>query len=282
MFRYHDLTSEEKNILCKKGTEKAFSGHFEENASGIFLCKRCDLPLFSSKDRFSSGCGWPSFDEAISLNVKKEKDLDGTRIEILCSRCSGHLGHVFSGEHFTVKNLRYCVNALSLQFTPSFTKKGLQRAIFAAGCFWGVEYLFQEIQGVISTKAGYIGGSVVYPTYEEVCSGKTGHKEAVELLFDERVSYETLVRRFFEMHDSTQKNGQGPDLGSQYLSYIFYLSEKQKKDAEKVLKRVREKGIDSCTKIAPASRFYEAEEMHQSTYQKNQKKPYCHHWKKLF
>ena len=278
MFRYHSLTPEEHRIIAERHTEHPGSGcynHFDE--TGIFICKRCDAPLYMSKDKFSSMCGWPSFDEEIPSAVKRIPDADGHRTEITCARCKAHLGHVFTGENFTLKNTRHCVNSLSLNFIPAFTKDGHERAFFAAGCFWGVEHYLKKQKGVIRTQVGYIGGKVADPTYEEVCSGLTGHAEAVEVVFDpEVVDYETIAKLFFELHDPTQFNRQGPDIGSQYRSAIFYLTEKQKRVSQKLIQDLHNKGIKAVTELTAASKFYSAEEYHQDYYQKTSKLPYCH------
>lgn len=114
---YNKLSKEEEWILLHKGTEAPFSGEYENFfESGIYCCKQCNTPLFSSESKFHSGCGWPSFDECIKNSVKMQQDADGRRTEILCSNCDGHLGHIFIGEGFTIKNTRYCVNSLSLNF----------------------------------------------------------------------------------------------------------------------------------------------------------------------
>lgn len=158
-----------------------------------------------------------------------------------------------------------------------------ERAIFASGCFWGTEYYFQRAPGVISTRVGYTGGHTPNPSYREVCYGKTGHAEAVEVLYDpEQTSYEEMARLFFETHDPTQINRQGPDIGEQYRSAIFYLDDAQKATAERLIATLREKGYDVATEVTEASAFYPAEDYHQKYYENNGQSPYCHVYTKRF
>jgi len=277
---YNKLTKAEELIIVHKGTEPPFSGEFNNHfQKGVYTCKRCSQKLFKSSDKFKSHCGWPSFDDQIPGKVVSTPDPDGIRTEITCANCNAHLGHIFTGERLTQKNKRYCVNSLSLDFIPENTAK----AVFAAGCFWGVEYYFQNATGVISTTVGYTGGKTKKPTYSQVCSEKTGHAEAVEITYDPaRTTYETLAKLFFEIHDFTQLNRQGPDTGDQYRTAIFYKTPEQKQIAEKLIQQLILKGYDVKTQINPAKNFYPAEDYHQKYYQKNKKLPYCHTRKKIF
>jgi peptide methionine sulfoxide reductase msrA/msrB len=277
------LTPEEKRVIVGKGTEIPFSGEYDSNfKDGVYTCRRCGAMLYKSSDKFDAKCGWPSFDDAITGAVKRVPDRDGVRTEIICANCNAHLGHVFEGERLTKKNTRYCVNSISMKFVPKSEVK-TERAIFAGGCFWGVEYHLKKMHGVISTTVGYIGGHKANPTYEKVCSGKTGHVEGVEVVYDPIIlSYEDVAKMFFEIHDPEQTNGQGPDIGEQYLSYVFYVNDSQKKTAEKLIQILTKKGYKIATKLKHTGKFWKAENYHQDYYTKKKSLPYCHIYTKRF
>ncbi len=277
------LTTEEERIIVHKGTEPLFSGKYNDHfEKGVYTCRRCGAELFRSSSKFKSGCGWPSFDEQIEGAVKWQKDADGVRTEIICANCGGHLGHVFLGEQLTTKNTRYCVNSISMDFMPAGSKQ-TEKAIFASGCFWGTEYHFKQAPGVISTAVGYTGGQVDNPTYKQVCTDKTGHAEAVQVEYDpSKTTYEQLAKLFFETHDFTQLNRQGPDIGTQYRSVIFYSNDEQRQIAERLVQQLEQKGHNVKTQIKPADKFWSAEDYHQDYYEKTGKTPYCHIYKKIF
>ena len=289
--KYNKLTEEESFVILNKGTERPYTGEYYTNSeNGTYLCKRCDAPLYRSNDKFDAHCGWPSFDDEIEGAITKTTDADGRRTEITCTNCGAHLGHVFVGEHLTDKNTRHCVNSISLNFqplnldlAPVETEKKTDTAIFAGGCFWGMEYYFENKKGVISTQVGYIGGHIDNPTYAQVCSHHSGHIEAIEVAFNPaEISFKDLTILFFEIHDPTQVDRQGPDVGEQYKSAIFYRDEAQKETSEQLIAILKGKGLDVVTELIPATKFWPAENYHQNYYGKNGHRPYCHAYKKKF
>lgn len=283
VLKLNPLSAKEAAVIIGKATERPFSGkYYKYKEDGTYLCKHCNAPLYKSNSKFDSGCGWPSFDDAIEGAVKRIPDADGRRVEIVCTNCGGHLGHVFLGEGYTPKNTRHCVNSISLKFEKE-KAQDVQKAYFAGGCFWGVEYYLEKESGVLKVTSGYMGGRVQNPSYADVSSGRSGHLEVVEVVYDAtKVSFERLARLFFEIHDPEQTDGQGPDIGSQYLSAIFVQDKTQEATVKKLIQTLEEKGYEIATKILQKDVFYEAEEYHQDYYERKGSKPYCHGYVKRF
>ncbi|WP_031566914.1 bifunctional methionine sulfoxide reductase B/A protein [Legionella wadsworthii] len=278
------LTPLAKRVICDKATEYPHTGVYNSiKQEGTYLCRRCGFALFRGSSQFSSGCGWPSFDDNIVHAVKQIPDSDGRRTEILCLRCSAHLGHVFTGEYFTQKNLRHCVNSASIDFVADSTVLDTEEAIMAGGGFWGVDHYLKQVPGVLRVEAGYTGGVVSDPSYDQVCQGNTGHYEAVRVIYDkDKTDYHQILKRFFEIHDPTQKSGQGPDIGPQYQSAVFYYNQEQLEEAETLIQMLKKKGYQVATLLLPVKTFWPAEEYHQDYYNKHQKAPYCHQPVKRF
>lgn len=287
---YNKLTDKEKHVILNKGTEAPYTGEFvNKKDAGTYTCKQCDAPLYKSDSKFDSHCGWPSFDSEIDGAIEHKTDADGYRTEILCANCGGHLGHVFKGENYTEKNIRHCVNSISLNFNPiavqtlDLNANKNDTAIFAGGCFWGMEYYFQNKKGVKTTAVGYIGGKISNPSYAQVCSGTSGHIEALLVEFDPNVvSYEELAKLFFEIHDPAQVNRQGPDIGEQYKSAVFCLNPEQKVIINKLIDILKDKGVEVATEVHGDEKFWKAEQKHQKYYQKTTGRPYCHFYTKKF
>jgi len=195
-----------------------------------------------------------------------------------------------------VSNIYSCSNAkqnkeqqtpntdnMSTTYDPKDTSKHYETAIFAGGCFWGVQYYFEKAKGVVNTEVGYIGGHIDNPTYQQVCTHTTGHYEAIRVTYDPKVTtYEAMCKLFFNIHDPTQTDGQGPDIGEQYLSVVFYMNDSQKQIADKVMKMLTAKGYKLATQLKQATTFWVAEGYHQHHYDHEGTTPYCHKFQDKF
>ena len=262
-----------------KDTERPYTGKYNDFfEKGTYYCAACGNALFRSDSKFASSCGWPSFFDQISKNsifYQEDNSLGMHRLEILCGRCGGHLGHLFDdGPKPTGK--RYCLNSIALDFESD---KSIDTITLGGGCYWCVEAVYEKLKGVISVESGFAGGNTQNPTYEEVCTGNTNHAEVVYVTFDKNVtSLDEIFKVFFTVHDPTQINRQGDDVGTQYRSVIFYKNDEQKSAAESIINKLNSEKVYSkpiVTKVEKFNTFYKAEEYHQNYYENNKSKPYC-------
>ena len=303
------LTPLQYDVTQCGGTERAFTGAFwDHHEAGIYVDVVSGEPLFASVDKFDSGSGWPSFTKPIDESTvveKRDVTYGMVRTEVRSSGGDSHLGHVFE-DGPGPNGLRYCINSASLRFVPvaDLEKEGLGRfahlfgktssgaapatksagatatetAVLAGGCFWGMEELIRKIPGVLDTEVGYTGGHLANPTYDDTHDSKSGHAEAVKVVFDPtKVTYDELLGWFFRMHDPTTLNRQGNDRGTQYRSAIFYANDAQKAAAEKALAAAENKWKKKVvTTLEPASKWWPAEGYHQDYLLSNPGGYTCH------
>lgn len=294
------LSPEQYRVVRESGTEAPFKNEYWNNKkAGIYVDVVSGEPLFSSTEKFDSGTGWPSFTIPLGrakMHHIKDSGLGMLRTEVRSSIADSHLGHVFNdGPRPT--GLRYCINSASLKFIPAEEmeekgygelmylfpevyagKRGWDFIVLGAGCFWGTEAYFKKVKGVKQTLAGYSGGEIPYPSYQDMVTGKTGHAEVVLVYFDPaRIKFNILLNIFFMIHDPSSLNKQGNDTGTQYRSAVFYHSTEQKKVIDEQIRKLLDSGKHRkiVTDVAQLKVFYKAEEYHQDYLGKNPG-GYCH------
>lgn len=269
------LSAESYYVTRESGTERPHSSemcsYFEP---GFYSCICCKTPLFDASQKFESGTGWPSFTQPLRNNVidyHSDHSLARKRIEVTCSVCDAHLGHVFP-DGPDPPGLRYCINAVALEKMES-----IEELVIGGGCFWCTEAVFKDLHGVVQVKCGYAGGSSEHANYKAVCTGQTDHAEVVRISFDPNIiSKKAILEIHLSTHDPTTLNRQGADKGPQYRSVVFYTSEESKKQAQEVIQSMEDAWDDPMvTTLEPLVEFYPAEAYHHNYYENNPSKGYC-------
>jgi len=287
------LTPEQYAVTQQAATERPFTNEYDhEFREGIYVDITTGEPLFSSTDKFDSGCGWPAFSKPIDKKVvtnHTDTSHGMVRTEVRSKTGKAHLGHVFDDGPAATGGKRYCINSASLRFIPleEMKAKGYEAYIklvrpmkeiyVAGGCFWGTEHYLKQIEGVTATEVGYANGIIKNPTYEEVCTDKTQFAEAVHITYDPKViSLEFLLGLYFKSIDPTSINKQGNDRGSQYRTGVYYTDPADLPTIKKVFEE-EQKQIhgEIAVEVKPLKNFYTAEEYHQDYLDKHPT-GYCH------
>ena len=273
---WNELTPQARQVIEKGGTERAFTGKFlNHKESGTYTCARAARPC--SRQALSSNPGRAGRALIRRYRAPSKSCLMACALRSAARAATGILGMSFAAKD-DQKN-----TPLRELGGSGFSETATQEAFFAGGCFWGVEHLLEAMPGVLSVQSGYMGGNASNPTYKQVVRGWTGHAETVRVVYDPKViSYERLARQFFEIHDPTQVNRQGPDIGTHYRSAVFVTDSEQEQTTLRLIGELKRLGFKVATQVEPAEVFWPAEDYHQDYYKKTGKAPYCHSYTPRF